>query len=61
MTNFDETVNDYYQALGDLEIGYKQKVFHKNQEHKKRKGTKVRKDKGKVKVYILSAEKVKIR
>lgn len=45
MTNFDETVNDHYLALGDLEIGYKQKAFHKNQEHKKRKGTKVRKDK----------------
>lgn len=45
MTNFDKTVNDHYQALGDLEIGYKYKVFHKNQEHNKRKGTKVRKDK----------------
>ena len=45
MTNFDETVNDHYPALRDLEISYKQKAFHKNQEHKKRKGTKVRKDK----------------
>ena len=23
MTNFDETVNDHYPALRDLEIGYK--------------------------------------
>lgn len=45
MTNFDKTVNDHYQALGDLEVSYKQKVFNKNQEHNKRKGTKVRKDK----------------
>lgn len=35
MIKFGETVNDQDPCLGDPVTNYKQKAFHKNQDHKK--------------------------